>query len=155
MADLSDLQFDAREVEPRGNFEPIPAGKYPVVIVESAMKPTKAGDGQYLEIVLQVQGGPHDGRQLWDRLNLKNPNQQAVDIARQTLSSICRAVNVPTPKDSADLHGKTLIAQVKLKTRQDTGEISNEIKGYSPYEPSVKPAATTNANAKTADPWKR
>jgi hypothetical protein len=155
MADLTDLNFDAREVEPRGNFEPIPAGKYPVVIVESTMKPTKAGDGQYLELVLQIQGGPHDGRQLWDRLNLKNPNQTAVDIARQTLSSICRAVNIPTPKDSADLHGKTLMATVKLRTRQDTGEPSNEVKSYTPYEPAVRPAATSNGGAKTADPWNR
>ena len=154
MADLSDLNFDAREVSPRGDFEPIPAGKYPVVIIESQKKPTKSGDGEYLELVFQIQGGPQDGRQLWDRLNLSNPNQKAVDIARQTLSSICHAVGVMTPKDSADLHGKTMMATVKLRTRHDTGEPTNEIKGYAPYEPAVRPAASASAD-KAADPWKR
>ena len=34
MADLSG--FDANQVEPNGDFEPIPAGKYLAVITESA-----------------------------------------------------------------------------------------------------------------------
>jgi hypothetical protein len=155
MADLSELGFDATEVEPAVSFDLIPAGKYPCIITESEMVPTKNGNGEFLKITLQIQGGPHDGRLVWDRLNLKNPNEQAVQIARQSLSAICHAVGVLKPKDSADLHNKTLIVNVKCKKRADTGEDTNEVKGYSPYEPSVRPAAPNGQTGKAADPWKR
>ena len=151
MADLSDLNFDANEVEPNGNFDPVPAGKYNVIITESEMKPTKAGNGEYLELKMQIQGGNHDGRMLWDRLNLRNPNEQAVQIARQTLSAICHAIGIMKPKDSADLHGKTLVASVKLRTTPQ-GNPMNEVKGYLPYDSGVRPAATQNGGAA---PWKR
>lgn len=157
MADLSNLNFDAREVEPNSGFEPIPAGKYNVIITESEMVKTKAGDGEFLKIALQIQGGDYNGRMLWDRLNLYNKNEEAVAIARQSLSAICRAVGVITPKDSADLHNKTLVAKVKLKARKDTGEPTNEIGGYLPYEPQARPV-TANANggpSGSAPPWKR
>lgn len=156
MADLTGLNFDAREVEPNSGFEPIPAGKYNVIITESEMVKTKAGDGEFLKIALQIQGGDYNGRMLWDRLNLNNPNEDAVKIARQSLSAICRAIGVVTPKDSADLHNKTLVAKVKLKARKDTGEPTNEIGGYLPYEPSARPVAANAGNgAASAAPWKR
>lgn len=156
MADLSEMNFDATEVAPAGSFDPVPAGKYNCIITESEMVPTKNGNGEFLKLTLQIQGGPHDGRLLWDRLNLKNPNEQAVQIARQSLSAICHAVGVLKPKDSADLHNRTLVANVKLRKRQDTGEDTNEIKGYSAYEPATRPAAVNGAVAgKPADPWKK
>ena len=40
--------FNAAQVEPSQDFEPIPAGKYLAVITETEMKPTKNGSGQYL-----------------------------------------------------------------------------------------------------------
>jgi len=39
--------FNATEVEPTTNFEPLPAGKYLAAITESEMKPTKSGSGSY------------------------------------------------------------------------------------------------------------
>jgi hypothetical protein len=48
MADLRG--FDANQVEPSSDFEPVPAGKYLAVITESEMKPTKAGTGHYLQL---------------------------------------------------------------------------------------------------------
>ena len=46
MADLSG--FDANQVEPTSNFDPIPAGKYVAVITDSEMKANKAGTGSLL-----------------------------------------------------------------------------------------------------------
>jgi len=67
---------------------------------------------------------------LWARLNLNNPNATAVKIARGELSAICRAVGVLQPKDSVELHNIPLVIVVKLKKRQDTGDLVNEVKGY-------------------------
>lgn len=145
--------FDAREVEPSIGFDPIPEGEYPVIITESNEESTKSGNGSFLKLTLQIQGGQFDGRTLFDRLNLSNPNEKAVAIARATLSAICRAVDVLKPNDSSELHNRTMLAKIKLRKRDDNGEMANEIKGYKPYG---KPATTTAVApaGRPADPWK-
>lgn len=151
--------FDANQVEPSGDFEPIPAGKYLAVITESEMKPTKAGTGSYLQLTFAIVEGPHKNRLLWARLNLDNPNAVAVQMAKAELSAICRAVGVLAPNDSTDLHDLPLVIYVKCKKRTDTGEITNEVKGYAPKaaltEPAVKPAAPSTNGKATTPPWKR
>ena len=150
MADLHG--FDATQVAPAATLDPIPAGKYLSVITESETKPTKAGAGSYLQLTFEIIEGEHKGRLLWARLNLDNPNPKAVQIARAELSAICRAVDVLSPSDSSELHNLPLVVQVKCKKRDDTGDISNEIKGYCKRE---QPATNGQAVAVAAPPWKR
>lgn len=152
MADLRG--FDANNVEPAGDFEPIPAGKYLAVITESEMKPTKAGTGNYLQFTFQVIEGPFSNRLLWARLNLDNANDTARKIAQGELSALCRAVGVLAPNDSVELHNLPLVIHVRCKKRSDTGEITNEIKGYSKKESPAAPVNSAPA-AKTTPPWKR
>ncbi len=128
--------FDANAIEPSKDYGPIPAGEYQAIIVASEEKTTKAGNGKYLELQLNVLGPTHAGRLLWDRLNLVNPNDTAVQIAKATLSSICRAVNVLTPKDSSELHGKQLTIRVECRAGKD-GQIRNEVKQYKPRGESL------------------
>jgi hypothetical protein len=148
--------FNATEVEPTTSFEPLPAGKYLAAITESEMKPTKSGSGSYLQLTFTILEGEYKNRVLWARLNLNNPNATAVKIARSELSAICHAVGVMQPRDSVDLHNLPLVITVKLKKRDDTGELTNEIKGY-----TRKDAAGANGQqpqAPVADntpPWKR
>lgn len=144
--------FDANEVEPTTDFDPVPAGKYVAVITDSEMKPTKSGTGSYLELTFQVIEGEFKNRMLWSRLNLDNPNATAVQIARGELSSLCRAVGVMAPNDSVDLHNLPLVITVKCKKREDTGEIVNEIKGYGKREAAA--GQTAQAESHVA-PWKR
>ncbi|MCO6455494.1 MAG: DUF669 domain-containing protein [Pirellulaceae bacterium] len=152
MADLRG--FDANNVEPAGDFEPIPAGKYLAVITESEFKPTKAGTGSYLQLTFQITDGPCANRLLWARLNLDNPNETARKIAQGELSAICRAVGVLAPNDSVELHNLPLVIHVRCKKRSDTGEIANEIKGYAKKEsPQPPPAAAAATNS--TPPWKR
>ncbi|MCZ2341675.1 MAG: DUF669 domain-containing protein [Bacteroidales bacterium] len=153
--------FDANQVEPTGDFDPVPAGKYLAVITESEMKPTKSGSGSYLQLTFEIIEGEHKGRLLWARLNLDNPNATAVTIARAELSAICRAVGVLAPKDSVELHNLPLVIHVKCKKRDDTGDITNEVRGYSPKNTespvaakSAAPSANGVANNSTP-PWKR
>ncbi|HOQ88261.1 MAG TPA: DUF669 domain-containing protein [Phycisphaerae bacterium] len=122
--------FDASQVEPTPSFDPIPAGKYLAMITASEMKPNKAGTGSYLELVVTILEGEYKDRQLWVRLNLDNPNELAVKIARAELSAICRAVGVLTPRDSVELHNLPLVIKVACKKRKDTDEIANVIRGY-------------------------
>lgn len=143
--------FNATEVEPLGEFKPIPEGKYLAAIVDSVEKQTKAGTGSYLELKLEVLDGEFKGRNLWSRLNLNNPNQQAVDIARAELSAICHAVGVMTPDDSLELHDIPMTITVKCKNRADNGQITNEVKGYQAREKAERPAESANGSA----PWQK
>ena len=144
--------FDASQVDPNVPFDPIPAGKYLAAIIESEMKPTKAGNGQYLELRFEVLEGEYRGRPLWARLNLDNPNPQTIKIARADLSAICRAVGVMAPGDSVDLHNLPLVITVRCKKRPDTGELTNEVRGFAKREAAGgKPQQATT----DAAPWRR
>jgi len=144
MVDLNG--FDAHKVDPVVEFEPIPAGKYLAVITASETKQNKAATGSYLELTFQVIEGEYKGRLLWSRLNLENPSAQAVKFARAELSAVCRAVGVMQPKDSVELHNLPLVVTVKLKRREDAGEMSNVVTAYSKREPMVQaPQAASDA----------
>lgn len=140
--------WDANKVEPLGDLSAIPAGKYIAMIRKSEMKATKKGDGSYLELQFTITDGEHKGHPLWTRLNLKNPNPQAVEIAERELSAICRAVNCMAPKDSVELHNLPMIVKVKQKV-DASGEIRNEISDYEPRV-SAGPAAAVNPTAPAA-----
>lgn len=148
--------FDANTVDPSVSFDPVPAGKYTALITESEYKPTKSGSGQYLQLTFQIIEGEYQGRLLWARLNLDNPSAMAVKIARAELSAICRAVGVMAPKDSVELHNLPLVIKVGCKKREDTGEITNEIKGYESRKRMESAVASTAAGRTSGEPpWKR
>lgn len=144
--------FNAANVDPAVDFEPIPAGKYLAAITSSEMKQTKTGNGTFLELTFQVIEGQYKNRMLWSRLNLENPNTQAVQIAQAELSAICRAVGVITPKDSIELHNLPLLVTVKVKKREDTGDLVNEIKGYAKKEAA---AGLPQQQMTSTPPWSR
>jgi hypothetical protein len=125
--------FDANQVPPPSrNYEPVPAGEYLAVIIDSEMRPNRAGTGSYLQLTFQLLKGEHKGRLLRARLNLDNPNPTAVAIAKAELAAICRAVGVLAPQDSTELHDLPLMIHVRCIRRLDNGEVVNEIKDYSP-----------------------
>lgn len=146
---MATLQFNATNIDPTTSFDPLPAGDYHVIITESEVKPTKAGDGQYLQLKLEVQSGEFAGRTLFDRLNLWNNNRQAQEIAQRTLSQICHAVGVLQVNDSQELHHKPLVASVKVKPASGNYDASNEIKGYkvAAMQPAAQPFQAPRAQA--------
>lgn len=149
--------FNAAEVEPAQSYDVLPAGTYIAIIEASEMKPTKSG-GEQLVLTFQIVDGEHEGRKVWGRLNLKNANPKAEEIAMRELSAICRAIGVLTPKDSSDLHDKPL--QIKVKVRPADGQYaaSNEVNGYEPLTGAAVAqavAAPASSQAKTTPPWKK
>ena len=145
--------FNAAEVEPITSFEALPAGKYLAAITDSEMRTTKNGSGSYLQLAFTILEGEHKNRVLWARLNLENPNATAVRMAQSELSAICHAVGVMQPRDSAELHNLPMLILVRVKKREDTGELTNEIKGYErrPTRVQAEQAPVTD----TTPPWRR
>jgi hypothetical protein len=154
MASLNN--FDATQVEPSAGKDPVPAGKYLAAIVASEMKPTKNGAGQYLECEYQILAGEHQGRRLWSRHTLTHPSAQTVQIARGELSAICRAVGIMTPKDSAELHNLPLTVTVKLKKREDNGELANEVTAWAKQDAAAGiPQQAGATGGPATPPWLR
>jgi hypothetical protein len=151
---MATINFDATTVDPGNGFEPIPAGKYLAVISEDEMKPTRNNNGQYLQLTIEIIEGDYQGRKIWARLNLENPNMQAVEIARKELSAICRAVNVLQLTDTTQLLNIPFVLKVGLKKNKETDEMENVIKGYEAktnYAPASAPAAAAPQSA--TPPW--
>lgn len=108
-------EFNVNDVAEREDFTPLPAGTYNAMVVASEMKATKDLKGEYLQLEIEVIDGANAGRKLFERLNLKNSNQQAVDIAYRTLAELTRAVGKVTIKDSEELHNKRLQVVVEVE----------------------------------------
>ncbi len=145
-ADLSG--FDASQVPEQQEFTALPEGQYVMIATNSEWKPTKKGTGEYLQFVFEVLDGPFKGRKVWARLNLKNPNQTAVDIAQRELAALCRAVGIIKPSNSSELHNKPFLATVGIEV-DDRNREGNSIKKYEavggPAPQAAAPAAATSA----------
>jgi len=149
-----DIDFDANNVPPSTGFDVLPAGEYSVVISESEVKPTKSGNGNYLQLTFTVIEGEYENRKLFARLNIDNPSGQAVAIARSELSAICHAVGVLKLKTSAQLHDIPLSVKVVIQKNKETGEEFNAIKKYNAKNVSPqKPPQNTGGAPKM--PWKK
>jgi hypothetical protein len=170
MANLGGV-FDATGVAPREEFTALDPGDYPVAIVASNVEDNAKRDGSFLKLELEVIDGPAKGRKLFDRLNLNNPNAQAVEIAKATLSAICHSVGKLTVSDSNELHNKPMLAVVRKVPMKKQGQVvegafSNEIATYKPLAAAGQSAgplgggATSSGAASSAPasgglPWKR
>ncbi|MDI1286080.1 MAG: DUF669 domain-containing protein [Reyranella sp.] len=142
MANLG-ATFDATGVDPVKPLEVLPPGRYPAQIVNSDMRLTKDGMGQYLNLEIDVLEGPCQGRKLFDRLNLVNANSQTVEIAQRTLSAICHATGRLQVQDSEELHLIPFMAVVQVQPPKNGYGESNKIR-YQPLNqtaPAPQPAA--------------
>lgn len=135
--------FDPMSVNPQDDYPVIPPGDYPIEIRGAEMKVTKSGAGKFLELSCIVLAQPTGsvrsntsqvvGFKLFDRLNLENPSQVAVEIAQRSLAALGRSLGIQRMKDSQQLIGGRCLACVKVK------EGNNEIRTYKPLP--VAPAA--------------
>lgn len=177
MAKLNIEQVEVADIPEMNDFSPLPAGDYTVMVTESELKETSKKDGNMLVLKLEVQDGQYQGRTLFTRLNIDNPNAKTVEIAFKELGSICRAIGLAkTPADSELLHNKRMIAVVEVEAARDydkvdpetgvstrvTGKPQNRIKKYLPLggassaQAPKAAAVATEAPAKgKTPPWKK
>lgn len=143
--------FNAEEFT--DSFEPIPAGRYTAMIVKSDTVENKAKNGSYIKLEVDIVDGQYKGRKLFQNLNLNNPSEMAVKIAKTELANICRAVGILHPKDSSELHNRPIQIKVTIRPETEAFPASNEIKGwYSLSEPKAVMPGTPVSSGK---PWER
>ena len=109
------------------------------------------------DLTIEVIDGDYTGRNVFEYLNLKHEKEVAVQIAQQSLSAICRAIGVNSPKDSVELCDKPLMVKMAVTPASGGYEASNNAKGYEAVTggASAKPApAGVAASGGSTPPWK-
>lgn len=130
--------------EDTGEREPLPPGWYPCNILEAEVRKTKAGDGDYLNLKLEVAAGHKDaGRWIWDSIMLTHPKPRAVEIGHARLALLARAAKLARVNDSQAFVGKQVEARVVIDTKEYEGRKKNSVKEYRPVgaAPTTAPAA--------------
>lgn len=117
--------FTPATVEPQADIDVYAPGKYPVLIEAAEVKQTKAGNGHYIGLTLQILDGPHKGRKLFDNINIDNPSAQCVEIGMRVFSALGRALGLQAVTDTDQLLGGIVVAHVKAKDGQ------NNVRTYS------------------------
>jgi hypothetical protein len=156
VADLTEYNLDLTAIEPERRNEPLPEGAYSVVVSTTQTRETKAGNGTYLEIEMEIVEGDHKGRRIWDRINLRNPSDAAVEIGMRRISSIGRILGIDRLMNSEQLHGKMLV--VTIAHRERDGRTSVDVKGYAAGKgaaPAKRVEAVPAAGGAKTPPWKR
>ena len=105
MAKLPQPANTSENKEGLTDFSAIPAGKYPMMLIKSEFKQTKAKDGHYLDCRFKVIDGERKGKLLFEKFNLDNPNPVAVEIANKAVNSLSAACGKVGVEDSEELHG--------------------------------------------------
>jgi hypothetical protein len=161
---MATLNFNAEQVEPQTPMDVLPAGKYLCMAIASELKPTKNGQGEYLQITFEVIDGMGKGRKIWDRLNIRNQNKTAEEIAQRQLSALCHAVGVIQLNDSEQLHNIPVTLDLGIEDGRDGYSPQNRVKGYSAAGGSpahrqamapAKPAAAAPAAGGAKPVWKK
>jgi len=144
--------FDASQERGVGEYDPLPTGGYLMILASSEKKPTQRGSA-YFKFEFEVIDGEYTGRKHFENLNLWNENQEAVRIAKQTLASVCKAVNVLQPRDTSELHDIPMMVFVKVKEDKE-GVPRNQITKILSQADAAKVAPVSGrgpAAAKSAD----
>lgn len=115
-------------------FDPLPEGEYTVKVSKTEIKATKSGNGQYINAELSVLGPKFQGRKIFTRFNIVNPNLQAVQIGHRQLKELMTAAGMTQEQinrfnDTDQLLGLTCNANVEVKDHGEYG-MQNEVKRY-------------------------
>lgn len=122
-------------------FEPLAPGEYTAMVSASDLKDTKAGTGQYIELVIDIIDGPSAGRKIWERLNIVNPNKQAEDISRIALNRLLVACGKPDAKDTESIHDVPFKLILDIDRKDPT---RNKVITYKPAQSLSAPRMVTN-----------
>jgi hypothetical protein len=120
--------FNAATVEVFDPFGPVPENVYRLMITKAELRPNRAETGRVIELEFRVVDGPHEGRRLWERFDYDGSDEKAVKKGRARLATLCRAVGLPEPGDTANLVGKHVVAKVGVLPARDGFEAKNVLR---------------------------
>lgn len=120
--ELEDVSLD--EGNDSNSYAALPPAKYRVMISRASYVPTAAGTGFRIPLQLTVIGGDHNGRTVFEGLNVVNPNETAQLIGKQRLAEILDALGIERSDftDTDQIEGGVLIAKVTRSRIKDAAQ---------------------------------
>lgn len=140
---MPSIDFDVTQYEaaPRSDFAPLPPGEYTAVVTRTDLKPTKAGNGEYIELTIEIMDGDYSGRKVWERLNVNNPSEQTMQIARSQLNQLATALSQLPLKDTDQLLEIPFTLTLDIDRKDNT---RNRVMGYSSASSAPRKATKPN-----------
>ena len=126
-----DLGVDMGGVD--DSFEPIPEGQYAIQAISQELKPTKDGLGQFVAVTFQVTDGPFANRQIFENFNVRNQNQQTVDIALRAIKGWIKATGGTGEERLTmglirSMEGREFLAQVYIEAARGQWDAKNRLR---------------------------
>ena len=139
--------FDASQVEiTDGDFSPIPIAWYQAKIDGAELKITQNQRGKYIAVRYSITGPSHQGRVVFDNVNIVNDNPKAVEIGYERLARICKAIGRTVVQDTDQLIGGILDIKVDIQKSAEHGD-RNIVKGVRAPESGASSMPNFGASA--------
>jgi len=114
-------------------FDPMPEGDYVIEVVKASLVPTKNKSGRILTLELVVVSDDFNGRKVFERLNVENPNPVAERIGLERLNQLIDCAGLEDPQGEDELVGA--VSGVHFKIRDDEGyKPDNEVSYFKPAD---------------------
>ena len=138
-------------------FEAVPAGNYEADITQAELKDGRKRGSQYVNLRHDIVGPSYQGRVLFGRITVSNPNSQAEKIGRKQLYQLQGATGVHairTPQDLQQFVGKRVTITVSCEREEDPAQqqyadkrgMKNNVKAWKAIAgsqmPQVQPSVT-------------
>lgn len=137
---MTSISWDELIKSSAGSFDPLPNGDYDVICVETEAAQTQNGKAM-VKAKFRVQGGPHDGRHIWNQFVISPENPNALSFFFQHMKVFGMDENFFTqlPPVNADLGANdpslqriasTMLnrpARVTVNQRSWNGQMRNSI----------------------------
>jgi hypothetical protein len=117
------------ETEAATGFAPIPPGLYQAFLREVKVKDGPNGPYWVWEFEI-VDGEEYAGRRFWNNTSLS-------EKSRPFMKAVFDAFGVPADTNTDELCGCIVTLQIGNRTRTDTKELTNTIKGVLAYDPDA------------------
>ena len=128
--------FDTNEYERTvggGGNNPLPVGFYGMTITRSVIKPTKAGDGKYLEVEFDITDpSDYGNRKFWDKFNIFNKSATAQKIGREQLSDLLKAIGLDGSAEPEDMVGASVNSYLLIDPPSNGYPAKNKCGKYLP-----------------------
>lgn len=138
------LTTDLSQFTPQygSNNNSLPIGKYKVIIENTKLVPTKAGNANRLVIEMRVVEGQLSNALVNDGLNIQHPDPQTSRIANQQLAAYAAVTGRPGCRDTVEMHNVPFIIEIgPQKDQPEYTEVKRlfDLNGNPPGQGSVQP----------------
>lgn len=151
--------FDFSTVDIKDSFDPLPPNDYIIEMIDSEVRQTKVGDGEYMAARFRVCDGPYENRNFFINVTMESQNPVALSIGEKAMAQICAAVGLQKLLENTnELHNIPMLARLAIEEGKNGYPARNKVVWYKPATTSVSPAVAASAPAaaaKPAAPWKR